>query len=71
MFLSPRLKSWHVLKNVVKNLGQWQAYVAAGQSKEEQLRRLDEVPDDMRKSVILHMRTVIAIKTFHENSRSK
>jgi len=56
---------------MVKNLGQWQAYVAAGKSKEEQLRRLDEVPDDMRKSVILHMRTVIAIKTFHENNRNK
>ena len=43
-------------------LGQWQAYVAGGKDKEEKLELLKEVPDQYRKDVIRHLRTVRDIK---------
>jgi hypothetical protein len=51
---------------MTRSLGQLNAYVEAGKTKEEQLKRLDEVPDKHRKDVIKHMRTVIAIKNKSE-----
>ncbi|MCK4706455.1 MAG: hypothetical protein KAT90_13325 [Gammaproteobacteria bacterium] len=46
----------------MKSLGQYNAYVASGMNKEEQLKRLNEVPDKYRNDVIRHMRTIRDIK---------
>lgn len=46
----------------MKSLGEWNAFVEAGKSKEDQLERLEEAPDEYRKDIIRHMRTVRDIK---------
>lgn len=43
-------------------LGAWNAFVEAGKDKDEQLHRLNDVPDRFRKDVIRHMRLVIKLK---------
>ncbi len=43
-------------------LGQWQAYVEHGATKQIQYDRLKLVPDTMRDQVIGHMKTVIKIR---------
>lgn len=47
----------------MRSLGQWNAYVEAGQSKEERRARLAEVPEPMRAQVESHVRTVYALKS--------
>ena len=42
--------------------GQYNAFVAGGKDKDEQLKRLNEVPDEFRKDTIKHMRTIRDIK---------
>jgi len=49
------------LISVKGGLGGWNSYVEAGKDKEDQLDRLKDVPDQYRKSVIIHMRTVVAL----------
>ncbi len=44
-----------------KTLGQYNAWVEAGATKDEQLERLKEVPGQYRNDVIRHMRTVVAL----------
>lgn len=39
-------------------LGQWNAYVAAGNSREDRRKRFQEVPDKYREAVRSHVRTV-------------
>ena len=42
--------------------GSWNEYVERGKDKNEQLYRLQEVPDKFREQVIKHMRLVIKLK---------
>lgn len=44
-----------------KSGGEWNAYVAAGKTREERAARLAEVPGSLKKSVESHVRTVFAI----------
>jgi hypothetical protein len=47
----------------------WQAYVASDPDEDERLRRLAEVPDDLRPTVRMHLRTVQAIERFLTRKR--
>lgn len=42
--------------------GQWNAYVAAGQTREARAARLAEVPEALRPGVESHVRTVFALR---------
>ena len=46
-------------------LGQWQAYVERGESKEERKSRLLECPISMQDDVRRHVETVFAIRKYH------
>ncbi len=52
-----------------KSLGQWNAHVLAGATKESRCDRLTEVPEDMRKKVESHVRTVFAVRNHHRNNK--
>jgi len=43
-------------------LGHYCAHVKNGETKEIQIQRLNGVPDQYRKDVIRHMRTVVALQ---------
>lgn len=43
-------------------LGQYQAYVCAGKTREEKYARLLEAPEAMRKQIIDHVKTVVELK---------
>ena len=43
-------------------VGEWNAYVAAGDSLEERRARLDQCPDEYRDRVRSHVQTVFAIR---------
>ena len=45
---------------------QWNAYVEAGESKDERRKRLDETPDEYKDAVKRHVLTVFAIRKFNE-----
>lgn len=45
-----------------KCLGMYNAYVENGKDKKERQRRFDEVPAELKKGVLSHLRTVKAIK---------
>ena len=45
--------------------GCWNAYVAAGRTREDRARRLAEAPEAMRRGIEAHVRTVFAIRTYH------
>ena len=51
-----------MIKTMKGGLGAFCAYVEAGKDKDEQLYRLQDVPDKYRKDVIIHMRLVIKLK---------
>lgn len=54
-----------------KSQGQWNAYVAAGKTKEERNRRLSEVPEPVRQQVKNHVMTVFSINRFHANKKTR
>lgn len=58
-------------KDLINNQGYCNGYVVAGKTKEDRKARLNEVPEDMRQDVIRHMKTILAIRTFHENNVKK
>jgi hypothetical protein len=47
---------------IVESLGLWNAYVAAGATREERVRRLAEAPEQLRPGIESHVRTVFAIR---------
>jgi len=49
--------------------GHWCAYVEKGETHDERKRRLEEVPEDLRKAVRRHAQTVYAINSFHKRKR--
>ena len=50
--------------------GQWNAYVEAGESREDRVNRLGEVPISMRDTARRHVETVFAIRKYHKNVAS-
>jgi len=54
-----------------QSLGEYNAWVEAGKTREERASRLAEVPDDMRDQVRRHVETVFAIRKFHERKKAK
>ena len=44
--------------------GCWNAYVAAGRTREDRARRLAEAPEAMRRGIEAHVRTVFAIRRY-------
>jgi hypothetical protein len=52
-----------------RNLGVWCAYVEGGATKEERRERLSEVPEDMRKQVENHVRTVFSIRNYQARKK--
>jgi hypothetical protein len=50
----------------VESLGLWSAYVAAGATREERAARLAAAPERLRSGVEAHVRTVYAIKNYHQ-----
>jgi hypothetical protein len=47
---------------MTRTLGQWNAFVEAGESIMERRARLAEVPDDIRESVRAHVATVFLLR---------
>lgn len=45
-----------------KSLGEYQAWVEAGKTKDEQLARYRQAPEHMKKQISSHMKTVIALR---------
>lgn len=45
---------------------QWAAYVEKGETKDSRNSRLKEVPRPMRPAVVRHVKTVFAIRTYHQ-----
>ncbi len=45
---------------------QWNAWVAAGDTRDERIKRLELVPDGLRADVERHVKTVFAIRKFYE-----
>lgn len=43
-------------------LGQWNAYVAAGEHRDERNARLAQCPEALRPAVMSHVRTVFALR---------
>ena len=54
-----------------RGLGQWQAYVEAGRSREERNERLAEVPEDMRERVREHVRDVFRLRALANLARGR
>lgn len=54
---------------VARSLGEWNAYVAAGKTRGERRRRLEEAPDGLRPSIESHVRTVFAIRARQQHRR--
>jgi hypothetical protein len=48
---------------------QWNAYVEAGESKDERRKRLDETPDEHKDAVKRHVQTVFAIRNYYERKK--
>ena len=48
----------------------WQAWVTAGNSKEERMDRLSKVPEAIRARVKSHVETVFAIRRFLGNQKT-
>ncbi len=44
------------------SLGEWNAYVAAGESREDRAARLAECPESLRDSVTRHVKTVFELR---------
>jgi hypothetical protein len=47
---------------MIRTLGQWNAFVEAGESILDRRARLAEVPDDIRESVRAHVATVFLLR---------
>ena len=58
-------------KPATASLGEWNGYVQAGGSREERRRRLDEVPEDLRGQVESHVKTVFALRRWHQDKARK
>lgn len=43
-------------------LGHWNAYVESGKDRDERRARLEEVPEQYRKDVEIHVKTVFSLK---------
>lgn len=43
-------------------LGQWNAWCETGKTFEERKRKLKEVPEEIREQVLVHLKTVRALK---------
>lgn len=43
----------------------WNAYVAAGQDRADRKARLEEVPEELKADVKIHVSTVIALRNWH------
>ena len=48
---------------------QWNAYVEAGESKDERRSRLAEVPAEHKDAVKRHVQTVFAIRNYYESKK--
>jgi hypothetical protein len=48
---------------------QWNAYVEAGESKDERRKRLAEVTAEHRDAVKRHVQTVFAIRNYYERKK--
>ena len=46
----------------MKSLGQWNAWVEGGKTKDERNKRLNEVPEGMKESVKSHVITVFKLR---------
>ena len=51
--------------------GQWNAYILAGKTREDRLKRLEEVPISLRDDVRRHVETVYAIRGYHKKNGGK
>ena len=47
---------------MTRSAPQWNAYVAAGRSRNQRRARLEEVPEEMRAGVEDHVQTVFALR---------
>ena len=54
---------------MAKSLGEWNGYVETGGSREERLRRLQEVPEHFREQVKGHVKTVFALRRRQQEKR--
>lgn len=52
----------------LNNQGVANAYVLAGSSKEDRVKRLAELPEDMRTKADQHVRTVFAVRNHHRRN---
>ena len=52
----------------INNQEQANAYVLAGTSKEERIKRLAELPEDVRKKAEIHVRTVFSVRKHYKNN---
>ena len=52
----------------INNQEQANAYVLAGISKEERIKRLAELPEDVQKKAEFHVRTVFSVRKHHKNN---
>lgn len=51
------------------SLGHWNAWAAAGPTYEERKARLEEVPEQYREQVLIHLKTVHALRKRHGQKR--
>lgn len=50
---------------------QYNAWVAAGETREDRKVRLEQVPEDLRKAVEIHVKTVFTLKRWHARQAKK
>jgi hypothetical protein len=51
--------------------GVWQAWVAQAGDQDARYKRLAQVPDDLRPTVRLHLKTMDAIEAYHRRTRRR
>lgn len=58
-------------KQPIRGPGQWNAYVAAGNAAATRKARFEEVPDELKANVYIHLQTVIALKNKARRNKKK
>jgi len=56
---------------VTRGQGQWNAYVEAGKTREEQGERYNEAPEEFRLGIASHMRTVKDVSIYMTRVRAE
>lgn len=49
----------------------WNAYVAAGKDRTDRKARLEEVPEELKAGVIVHVKTVVSLANWHRRMAEK